>query len=782
MLSNNLEHTLSKALSIATEKHHEYATYEHLLLALIDDSDVKQALIENNVAIELLIIRLQKYIEHNLVDLVDQNVKEAKPTAGFQRIIQRAALHGRANGQKNITGVHVLAEFFFEYEAYALLCLKESNLSRSNLLEYIKKYSQPIKKLSTDTDTSQVTLINNLKQTKNNLNTKLLIGGQEAQEQNELEKYCTNLNECANTDAIDSLVGRQQEIQRAIEILCRRKKNNAILVGEPGVGKTAIAEGMAIRIVKNDVPEMLKNAVIYSLDVGSLVAGTKFRGDFEERIKNLLKKFKNTQNAILFIDEIHTIIGAGSNQTGSLDASNLLKPALAKGELRCIGSTTFKEYGNHFEKDAALIRRFQKIVITEPNEKESFNILKGLKNYYEQHHNVVYLDSALKAAVNLSTRYINDRYLPDKAIDLIDEVGSRSKLLKNNKQKDEKIIITNKHIEELLSSILNIPQISIESSEISHLKSLSHNLQKCIFGQNEAINSLCASIKLSRAGLRRTNRPTGCYLFAGPTGVGKTELAKQLAIFSNMKLLKFDMSEFAEQSAPSKLLGSAPGYVGFDQGGMLTSEVDKYPYSVVLLDEIEKANSEVLNLLLQVMDEGVLKSSCGKMIDFTHTIIILTTNVIAKEQFDFGFNKNDQNHQPNINMDGINSTFSPEFQSRLDNIIFFNPIDGIVDKIVSKNLQDLKKQLADKKVSLKISPAVKRYFAQKCFNADNGARGLDRTIDSKIKQIIADEILFGKLVNGGIANVSFCKKNHEIVFKFSNTKDIPKKQPETTMD
>jgi len=777
MLSNNLEHTLREALSIATERKHEYATYEHLLLALIYDEDAQKALIENGVAIELLTTRLKNYLEHDLIDLVDENSKEAKPTAGFQRIIQRAALHSQANGQRAITGVHVLAEFFFEHEAYALLCLKESNLNRHDILTYIKNLDQPPPPLASNNDIAQISLIENATKNKQpKVNVKPSTISEQTDEQSDLEKYCVNLNERADTDAIDCLIGRQTEIQRTIEILCRRKKNNAILIGEPGVGKTAIAEGMAIRIVKKDVPELLKDAVIYSLDIGSLIAGTKFRGDFEERIKNLLELLKKNKNAILFIDEIHTIIGAGSTTTGALDASNLLKPALAKGELRCIGSTTFKEYTNHFEKDAALVRRFQKIVVTEPDEEASLAILQGLKGYYEEHHNVTYTDAALKAAVHLSARYINDLHLPDKAIDLIDEAGSRSTIINTKKQK---LTITDKDIEKLLSSLLNIPQINIESNEIAQLKALDSNLQKCIFGQDEAIESLCASIKLSRAGLRKGNRPTGCYLFAGPTGVGKTELAKQLATFCNMKLLKFDMSEFSEPSSLSKLLGSAPGYVGFDQGGMLSSEVNKYPYSVVLFDEIEKAHPEIFNLLLQIMDEGTLTDSTGKNINFTHTMVILTTNVVAeKEKAAIGFNENNKEDKVIINMDAINETFSPEFRSRLDNIILFNPIDGIVDKIVSKNLKELGAQLADKKVRLTVTPAVKKYFTENCFDSKDGARKLYRVIDSKIKQAIANEILFGKLKNGGTANVDFSKKTQEITFKFTGVKKLLKKQLE----
>ena len=710
MLSNELELTLRRALSIATEYKHEYATYEHLLLSITEDLDAKSIFLANNVDLKVLQTRLKNYLKHDLQDLVDEETKEAKPTAGFQRIIQRAALHSQANGQKIISGIHVLAEFFFEHEAYALLCLKESNLNRQDVLNLLKTHEKSYIKPTPETSTNQATFIKEISQKHLNEEHK------DNSHESELEKYCTNLNKRADIDAIDCLIGRKSEIERTIEILCRRKENNAILVGEPGVGKTAIAEGLAIRIINNDVPEILKDSIIYSLDIGSLVAGTKFRGDFEERIKNLLEELKNNRNAILFIDEIHTIIGAGSTTTGAIDASNLLKPALARGDLRCIGSTTFKEYHNNFEKDMALVRRFQKVIVSEPDEDTTLEILKGLKENYEKHHNVTYELSALKAAITLSQRFINDRHLPDKAIDLIDEAGSRSKI--SNKFK-HKTVITQKDIEQLLASIMNIPTIRVESDDIMQLKKLSGNLKTHIFGQDEAIESLCASIKLSHAGLRKGARPTGCYMFAGQTGVGKTELAKQLANFSGMKLLKFDMSEFVESNSVSKLLGSAPGYVGFDQGGMLTSEVDKFPYSVVLFDEIEKAHHEIFNLLLQIMDEGRLTDSTGKHINFSHTMIILTTNLVAEEEKStIGFTQNDStNTKIGLNMEAFNQHFSPEFRGRLDKIILFNPISNIIDKIVSKNLKELAAQLADKKVRLVVNSSVKKYFALNCFNA-----------------------------------------------------------------
>ncbi|PCJ25115.1 MAG: ATP-dependent Clp protease ATP-binding subunit ClpA [Rickettsiales bacterium] len=773
MLSKNLERTLRKALSIATEHKHEYATYEHLLLAIMGDRDVRLVLVDRLSCITDIENKLKTYLKNNLVDLVDKNIKDSMPTAGFQRIIQRSAMHNQTNGQLPLTAVHVLAEFFFEHDSYALLCLKEFNLNRKDVLDYAKRLDDIHKTLYPQNTPPHRALIANVAKDKNA--SPKQVKSDDAKE-SDLEKYCVNLNEQAGSNSIDLLIGRENEIQRTIEILCRRKKNNAILVGEPGVGKTAIAEGLAVKIVNKDVPDILKDTVIYSLDIGSLVAGTKFRGDFEERIKSILNTLKANKNIVLFIDEIHTIIGAGSTTSGAMDASNLLKPALAKGDLRCIGSITFKEYHNHFEKDMALVRRFQKIVVEAPSEEESFNILQGVKGYYEKHHNVTYTDEALKAAVHLSERYINDRHLPDKAIDLIDEAGARSSMAHDP---EDGTIITEKDIEVLLSAILNIPNLTIEADEIKQLKHLSSDLKRRIFGQDEAIESLCGSIKLGVAGLRKGTRPTGCYLFTGPTGVGKTELAKQLSNCRNMKLLKFDMSEFVESSSISKLVGSSPGYVGFDQGGLLTAEVDKYPYSVILFDEIEKAHPDIFNLLLQVMDEGTLTDNTGKHINFTHSMIILTSNLIAgdtKAPIGFSNKPAGQEEKKEPNMENINEHFSPEFRSRLDKIIIFNPIDGIVEKIVSKNLKELASMLADKKVRLTISKSVIKYFVENCFSNASGARGLDRMIDTKIKQKIADEILFGKLKQGGTAILDFSKKDKEITFKFSKVKKTTKNE------
>ena len=772
MLSNTLELTLRKALYLASSYKHEYATCEHLLLALMEDTDARSVLLAKNIDIKIIDKKLISYLETELVELVNKDIKESKPTASFQRIIQRAALHSQASGQKSINGANVLAEFFFENDSYALACLKQVNLKRHDILTYNKKNDNfdsvvaehvPKKQLSYKNTKSNGLNKHTLKSQRDPESSSL---DASAKPETELKKYCVNLNEKANEDDIDCLIGRYTEIQRTVEILCRRKKNNALLVGESGVGKTAIAEGLAIRIAKGDVPDILKDAVIYSLDIGSLVAGTKFRGDFEERIKLMLEALQKLKNAILFIDEIHSIIGAGSTTSGALDASNLLKPALASGGLRCIGATTFKEYRNNFEKDMALVRRFQKVVVEEPSEEVTLKILTGLKSYYEKHHKVKYTESALKAAITLSERYINERHLPDKAIDLIDEAGARAK---TEKRSNKKIVISEKEIESLIASILNISNLNSTLDDIKQIKDLEGKLKNSIFGQDEAIESLCASIKLSKAGLTKAFRPTGCYLFVGPTGVGKTELAKQLALFCDMKLLKYDMSEFSEASSVSKLLGSAPGYVGFDQGGMLTDEVDKHPYSVVLLDEIEKANHEIYNLLLQIMDEGLLTDSVGKKVKFAHCIIILTSNVSAekiKPLIGFTNNTSKLEDHDKFNMENINSEFSSEFRSRLDKIILFNPIDTIVDKIVDKSLRELTSMLADRKIKFSVSDAVKQYLVES-YNVDNeGARSLDRLIDTQIKQYIADAILFGKLKNGGFVKIDYSKKQSKIIFKF----------------
>lgn len=771
MLSKNLESTIKQALALANKHKHEYATYEHLLLALIDNDKVKKILKHYKVNSKNLTTELNQYLENDLQELVTSDSSGAKPTAGFQRVIERAAIHSKANDELILDGGHLLAELFLEDESFALNCLKANNLSRHSIFDYLHSIDKSEIK-SNEPNSARflgseeglgskfLELDNNKHSTQSKASSKASIESQLA-----LDNYCINLNLKAQIGNIDCLVGRQSEIKRAIEILCRRRKNNALLVGEPGVGKTAIAEGLAFRIIKGDIPDILKNTIIYALDLGSLVAGTKYRGDFEERIKKILNELKSRPEVVLFIDEIHTIIGAGATTTGSLDASNLLKPALSRGELRCIGSTTFKEYHNNFEKDMALVRRFQKIIVNEPDEQTTIDILKGLKNYYEKHHKVEYDDNALVAAVILSERYIKDRRLPDKAIDLLDEAGARKRIdNKTNKIQN----VTTKDIERLVALISNIPNADVSTSEVKQLKKLEFNLKSNIFGQDNAIMQLCGSIKLSKAGLKKSTRPIGCYLFSGSTGVGKTELANQLAKFCNMELLKFDMSEYSEGHSISRLIGSPPGYVGFDQGGLLTEEVANNPYAVVLFDEIEKANPEIFNLLLQIMDEGKLTDANGKTVDFDHTIIILTTNVGANEpaRAAIGFN-NHNSQKPHI--EAINRTFNPEFRSRLDNIIIFNALNTeIINMIIDKNIKHLAAQLQARKVRISIDKAAKKYLADNCLAQENGARALDRIIDTQIKQKIADEILFGQLRKGGSIVISYDSKDNDLDFKFAN--------------
>jgi ATP-dependent Clp protease ATP-binding subunit ClpA len=780
MLSKNLEITIHDALSVASQYHHEYATYEHLLISLLRDNDMEPLLKYHNIDVGKIHKKLHHYLAHDLSELINETTRDVKPTAGFQRIIQRAAIHCEANGISEVNGIYVLAEFFFERQSYAVSCLKEIMITRHDVLQYAHKikYLQESNEqihfnagIDRKTNEGQVRRGDNSyeddysdlpKSGRSNHAQKIAPA---SNQQSALETYCVDLNHKAKGGIIDCLVGRQNEIQRTIEILCRRRKNNALLVGEPGVGKTAIAEGLALRIINNDVPDILKDAKIYALDIGGMVAGTKYRGDFEERIKKILTELKERDDAILFIDEIHTIIGAGSTTSGSLDASNLLKPAFAKGEIRCIGSTTFKEYHNHFEKDMALVRRFQKVVIVEPDEAATVKILHGLKGYYESHHKVKYDDSALLAAVVLSERYINDRNLPDKAIDLMDEAGARKKV-QGNKIKSN--LITTKDIEELVALIANIPNLSVEAGDVKQLQRLEKNLKENIFGQDEAIAELCSSIKLSRAGLKSHLKPTGCYLFTGATGVGKTELAKQLAKFGHMELIKFDMSEYSEHHSVSRLLGSPPGYVGFDQGGLLTEEVDKYPYSVVLFDEIEKAHPEIYNLLLQIMDEGKLTDTTGKVVNFAHTIIILTSNIGVHEskKAPIGFGGAGNREVNTSSIEAVHRVFSPEFCSRLDKIIVFNPLSkNIVNMIVDKILKVLAKQLEEKKVKIHIDDQVKSYLTESCSKREAGARALERFVESEVKQKIADEILFGKLKKGGVVTVML-KDEKQITFKF----------------
>ena len=739
MLSKNLESTLNRALSIAYAHKHEFATYEHLLLALLEDKDTMRVLNHFDVDVMNLSLNLNKYLELELTALVNKNSREARPTSGFQKIVQRAAIHSRATGANIISGSDILAEFFFEKSSEATKLLMEAGLNRTKILDFIHKARE-----EKSSDEFEITSKLERAVEKTNAQKK------EISAASCLESYCVNLNERAKEGLIDMLIGRESEVERTVEILSRRQKNNPLLIGEPGVGKTAIAEGIAYRIVKGKIPDVLKDFEIYSLDIGALVAGTRFRGDFEERIKNLLEEIKLRKNTILFIDEIHTIVGAGSTTTASLDASNLIKPALARGEIRCIGSTTFKEFNQNFAKDSALVRRFQKIVIDEPSTEVALKILKGVQPYYEKHHNVKYSDEAVLAAVTLSDRYIHDRQLPDKAIDLLDEAGAHQKIISNT---NETRHINGKDIELIISKILNIPAVTLASDDVAKLKKLEFNLKRVIFGQDKAIEELCDGVVMSKAGLRDFDKPVGSYLFVGPTGTGKTELAKQLAFYCSMELCRFDMSEYMESHSVSRLIGSPPGYAGFDKGGLLTDEVDKAPYSVILFDEIEKAHPEVFNILLQIMDYGKLTDNVGKTVNFSHTIIIMTANSGAeeytKQRIGFG---SEESYGSQEAMKVIEKTFSPEFRERLDKIVMFNPLnDEVVALIIEKTIKELAELLADKKVRLEVDYSAKKYLTENCFGAGKrgGARLLEKIVDDEIKIKVAEEILFGSLQKGG---------------------------------
>ena len=766
MLSKNLEITLHRALNIAKEYQHEYATLEHLLLSLVEDSDALEIMKKYSVDTKVLGDKLKLFLVNELAALVVKDLKESKPTAGFQRVVHRAAIHVHAMGKREITGGNVLAEIFSEQESYAALFLTEHNISRQEVMTYISgglvKYASQIQNPFEESNANEKSLSSKLAAAEQHI--KVQNNNDESEDSlNPLLKYCSNLNKLALENRIDVLIGRDEEVERVIEILCRRTKNNPLLVGEPGVGKTAIAEGLAARLAKNEVPDFLKGTIIYSLDMGSLVAGTRYRGDFEERIKQVIKEVEKSSKIVLFIDEIHTIIGAGSTNGSSLDASNLLKPALARGSLRCMGSTTFKEYKSHFDKDQALSRRFQKIIVDEPSIERTIQMLSGLKLHYEAHHRVKYSDAAIAAAVHLSERYIKDRKLPDKAIDVIDEAGARIKLL-NKKSKR----ISARDIEMTVSKIVHIPIQTLSKDESQKLLMLEKNLKNKVFGQDQAIGELVSAIKLSRAGLRNSEKPMGCYLFAGPTGVGKTELAKQLAFEVNMELVRFDMSEYMESHSVSKLIGSPPGYVGFDQGGMLTDAIRKSPYAVLLLDEIEKAHSDIYNIMLQVMDYGKATDHNGCEINFCNTIVIMTTNAGATElqKSSLGFGNLSRIGE---NLEQINKVFSPEFRNRLDAIISFQDLDGkVISRIVDKYINDLSAQLADRSTRISISKEARQYLCEAGFDTKNGARVLERIIDEKIKKKLVDEILFGVLKKGGKVTVTMDGENLAFDFQKSD--------------
>ncbi len=759
MLSKTLKSTLHNALTTAKEYKHEYTTLEHLLLALMEDNDARAALTSCEINLDLLNKKLDNFLSNDLQGMILKAVKESQPTAGFQRVIHRATMHLNKTNKSEITGADILAEVFSEQDSYAVLFLTEQKLTRQKVENYLK---HPMLNTPNKSDFLE---FRHFDSDQKNFETPKK---EEDTSPDCLSKYCINLNEMALAKKIDTLIGREVEIERVIEILCRRNKNNPLIVGEPGVGKTAIVEGLSSLIATANITKTLKETVIYSLDMGALVAGTKYRGDFEERLKQVINNIQKLPSAILFIDEIHTIIGAGSNNGGSLDASNLLKPMLARGTLRCIGSTTFKEYQNYFEKDAALARRFQKIVIDEPSLELAIQMLKGLKSFYEIHHNVVYEDKALEAAVILSDRYINDRRLPDKAIDVMDEAGAHIKL--NKKAPQDKITITESDIENIIAKIAHIPSKTISQDELEKILRLEEELKAHIFGQDLAIEELVNAIKLSKAGLRDHDKPIGCYLFSGPTGVGKTKLAKTLAKALSMELHRFDMSEYMEKHSISRLIGSPPGYVGFDQGGLLTDEVRNSPHSIVLLDEIEKAHPDIHNILLQLMDYGKVTDNNGISVNFCNTIVILTTNAGAASvnKNNMGFNELKQivSNSKESN-EHINHTFSPEFRNRLDAIIEFNPLsEEAIIKIVNQYFEKLENQLSDKNISITVDNKAKEYLSDIGFDTYRGARELERIIDKKIKQPLAEEIIAGTLTKGDTIHIEFDGKTNELKFNY----------------
>jgi len=739
--SQSLEHALHRALALATERRHEYATLEHLLLALVDDEDAAAVMRACNVDLDDLRADLLNFVDNDLSSMITATGEDAKPTAGFQRVIQRAVIHVQSSGREDVTGANVLVAIFAERESHAAFLLQEQEMTRYDAVNYIShgvakrpgmSAARPVRGADEDEGGEDV-----VKQ------------GSEA-----LDAYCVNLNEKASKGKIDPLIGREAEVERTIQILCRRQKNNPLFVGDPGVGKTAIAEGLARKITKDEVPEVLKGNTIFALDMGALLAGTRYRGDFEERLKAVIKELEEYDGAILFIDEIHTVIGAGATSGGAMDASNLLKPALASGTLRCMGSTTYKEYRTYFEKDRALVRRFQKIDVHEPSIPDTIKILRGLKPYFEEHHRVRFTNEAVKTAVELSAKYLHDRKLPDKAIDVIDEAGAAQMLVPESRRRK---VVGVKDVETVIAKIARIPPKTVSRSETESLKDLEINLKRVVFGQDGAIDKLSSAMKLARAGLREPEKPIGCFLFSGPTGVGKTEVAKQLSSVMGMELLRFDMSEYMERHSVSRLIGAPPGYVGFDQGGLLTDGVDKNPHVVLLLDEIEKAHPDLFNVLLQVMDHGKLTDHNGKQIDFRNVILIMTTNAgasdMAKNAIGFGRSKREGEDQ-----EAIQRLFTPEFRNRLDAIIPFASLPKeVVANVVQKFVLQLEAQLSDRNVTFELEPDAVEWLVAKGYDEQMGARPMARTIQDHIKKPLAEELLFGKLVKGGTVIVRKAK-------------------------
>jgi ATP-dependent Clp protease ATP-binding subunit ClpA len=754
MLSRNLEKTLHRALVLAVEHRHEYATLEHLLLALTEDQDGLAVFKACDVDMDRLRTDLRSFIEDELSSLCIARNVEAKPTAGFQRVIQRAVINVQSAGREEVTGANVLVAIFSERESHAVYFLQEHDMSRLDATNYI---SHGIAKAA---GAGQTRTVHGAGEEEDEAE-EAAVKGNEA-----LDAYCVDLNKKAMDGRIDPLIGREAEVERTIQVLCRRRKNNPLYVGDSGVGKTAIAEGLARRIVKNEVPDVLSEATIYALDMGSLLAGTRYRGDFEERLKNVITALETIPHSILFIDEIHTVIGAGATSGGSMDASNILKPSLASGSLRCMGSTTYKEYRASFEKDRALARRFQKIDIHEPSIEDTIKILRGLKPYFEDHHKVRYTAASLRKAAELAARYINDRKLPDKAIDVIDEVGAARMLLPEGKRRKT---VSVSDIEAVVAKIARIPPKSVSVDDRKALKTLERDIKTMVYGQDTAIEALSGAIKLSRAGLREPQKPVGCYLFSGPTGVGKTEAARQLSLTLGVKLIRFDMSEYMERHSVSRLIGAPPGYVGFEQGGLMTDAIDQQPHAVLLLDEVEKAHPDLFNILLQIMDHGKLTDNNGKAVDFTNVILIMTTNAGAVEMAKaaIGIAREERTGD---DLEAIERTFSPEFRNRLDAVIPFSSLTPeVMEQVVDKFIMELEAQLEDRNVSIELTQSARKWLAKKGYDKLYGARPMARTIQEEIKKPLAEELLFGKLEKGGLVVVRV--KDRKLSFDYPTSKD-----------
>ena len=759
-LTPGLETALENALNAAGERDQEYATLEHLLLALTDDDDAVEVMLACKVDVAALKVSLQKYVEEDLSTLVtDTPTGRVQPTAAFQRVVQRAVLHVESSGQDEVSGANILISIFSERESHAAYFLQEQDMTRYDAVNFVSHGVSKVPGMDKPQEPRGAEQSGEAATKESNIEA--------------LEAYCINLNEKARSGKIDPLIGRQLEIQRCIEVLCRRSKNNPILVGDPGVGKTAIAEGLAKMIVDGDVPEVLDDAVIWSLDMGALLAGTRYRGDFEERLKAVMKEIGLLDKGILFVDEIHTIIGAGATSGGAMDASNLLKPALQNGEVRCMGSTTFKEYKQHFEKDRALSRRFRKIDVVEPNPEDAVKILTGLKATFEDFHGLCYTNDAIRAAVELSARYMTDRKLPDKAIDVIDEAGATQWLVPVSKRRKT---IGVKEIEAIVAKIARIPPKQVSKDDAKSIQSLEVDLKRVVFGQDDAIAALSSAIKLSRAGLREPNKPIGSYLFTGPTGVGKTEVTRQLANILGVELHRFDMSEYMERHSISRLIGAPPGYVGYDEGGLLTDAVMQHPHCVVLLDEIEKAHPDLFNVLLQVMDNGTLTDAVGRKVDFRNVILVMTTNAgasdAAKNAIGFGRGKKDDEQE-----EALKRLFTPEFRNRLDSVITFGGLTPeIIEQVVEKFILQLEIQLSDRNVSIELDSAAKAWLAKRGFDSDFGARPLARVISEHVKKPMAEELLFGKLAKGGLVKISV-EKDDPDKLSFSYREDKPQRKP-----